>query len=105
MIVKTEEDHKEARKKNFFIVDNKGFHIMFKNKWKVSVQFGWGNYCDNYNNPPQEMREFGKYPYASNTAEVWAFNVETGKNYPKEPLAYQTPEEVLKFINKIARKK
>jgi len=27
----------------------KGFHITFENGYTVSVQFGPGNYCDNYN--------------------------------------------------------
>lgn len=27
--------------------DNKGFHIEFDNGLTISVQFGYGNYCDN----------------------------------------------------------
>lgn len=27
----------------------KGFQLTFANNWTISVQFGWGNYCDNYN--------------------------------------------------------
>lgn len=30
------------------ITGGKGFHITFDNGVTVSVQFGWGNYCDNY---------------------------------------------------------
>jgi hypothetical protein len=30
------------------ITDGKGFHITFANGYTVSVQFGPGNYCDNY---------------------------------------------------------
>lgn len=33
----------------FKITGKKGFHITFKNGYTVSVQFGPGNYCDNYN--------------------------------------------------------
>ena len=33
----------------FGINDNKGFHITFRNGVCVSVQFGGGNYCQNYN--------------------------------------------------------
>lgn len=32
----------------FCICGGKGFHIRFENGWSVSVQFGPGNYCDNY---------------------------------------------------------
>ena len=33
----------------FKITDNKGFHITFRNGVTVSVQFGGGSYCQNYN--------------------------------------------------------
>jgi hypothetical protein len=32
----------------FRITDGKGFNVQFANGWSISVQFGWGNYCDNY---------------------------------------------------------
>ncbi len=32
----------------FYITGKKGFHITFENGYTVSVQFGPGNYCDNY---------------------------------------------------------
>lgn len=32
----------------FNITKNKGFHITFANGWTVSVQWGAGNYGDNY---------------------------------------------------------
>lgn len=32
----------------FRITRGKGFHITFANGWTISVQFGNGNYCDNY---------------------------------------------------------
>ncbi len=99
----TNENRNEAVEKKLRICRNKGFHIKFKNGWIVSVQFGWGNYCNNYNNDPKEMRDFGKFPYASDTAEVWAWNKKG--HYPKEPLGYQTPEQILKFMNKIQKKK
>lgn len=33
---------------NFKITGGKGFHVRFANGWGVSVQFGPGNYSDNY---------------------------------------------------------
>lgn len=38
----------------FYITGKKGFHITFANGWTVSVQFGPGNYCQNYD------REIGR---------------------------------------------
>jgi hypothetical protein len=32
----------------FKITHHKGFHITFENGWTISVQFGGGNYCENY---------------------------------------------------------
>lgn len=32
----------------FCIHRTKGFHITLSNGWTLSVQFGGGNYCDNY---------------------------------------------------------
>lgn len=38
----------------FRITDGKGFSIRFANGWAISVQFGWGNYCDNYGYPRED---------------------------------------------------
>lgn len=38
----------KAQKEGFRITSGKGFHITFANGFTVSVQFGGGNYCDNY---------------------------------------------------------
>jgi hypothetical protein len=31
--------------------NNKGFRMTFENGWTISVQFGYGNYCDNNHHP------------------------------------------------------
>jgi hypothetical protein len=33
----------------FQITQNKGVHLTFKNGWVISIQWGYGNYCKNYN--------------------------------------------------------
>ena len=43
----------------FKITSKKGFHITFENNYTVSIQFGPGNYCDNYD------REIGEEEEAS----------------------------------------
>ena len=35
----------------FSISGNRGFQMTFENGYTVSVQFGPGNYCDNYSLP------------------------------------------------------
>ena len=40
----------------FRITDGKGFAIKFPNGWSISVQFGCGNYCDNYDHPRDDYR-------------------------------------------------
>lgn len=66
--------------KAFTITQGKGFGITFPNGWGISVQFGYGNYCDNYN----AYREPGESTDAhharlgaagSDTAECAVFNV------------------------------
>lgn len=34
----------------FKITMNKGFQLIFENGYAISVQFGQGNYCENYSN-------------------------------------------------------
>ena len=36
---------------NFKSTENKGFQMTFENGWTISVQFGYGNYCDNNHHP------------------------------------------------------
>ncbi|MAH47405.1 hypothetical protein CMI37_16395 [Candidatus Pacearchaeota archaeon] len=31
----------------FSVTGGKGFHVRYPNGWTISVQFGWGNYCEN----------------------------------------------------------
>lgn len=54
-----------VREHGFRICDQKGFHVTFENGWTVSVQFGGGNYSQNYGHPIGR----GEVP-PSNTAEV-----------------------------------
>ena len=44
----------------FSITNKKGFKVTFDNGWTVSVQFGPGNYCDNYDMPFGREEESGK---------------------------------------------
>ncbi len=75
--------------------ETRGFHIEFSNGWNVSVQWGRGTYSENYNSTTGGP---------SATAEVWSWNEETKERYPESPEAYQTPEEVARFISIVSQK-
>ena len=89
------------RPQGFWITGKKGFHIKFENGYTVSVQFGPGNYCDNYElNIGYDDEKAGKE--GSGDAEcavlkdgelidmpVWGDNVK----------GRMKPEDVLKLLN------
>jgi hypothetical protein len=55
----------------FRITQNKGFQMTFENGCTISVQFGYRNYCDNYDNHPDGY-DFsnGKTMVESSDAEI-----------------------------------
>jgi hypothetical protein len=86
--------------KMFDIPNGKGFHITFKNGWTISVQFGGGNYCDNY-----DKRIYSEYCGPSSNAEIAAWKGETWFDFDGGQVAgYLSPDEVLKYMNIIASK-
>jgi len=99
----------------FAITDGKGFQIRFENGWTVSVQFGGGNYSENYNLdigsertlgvPPSERAEIAAWD-ANGTWYKWTKRLddddaESG-TYTDTVAGWQTTTEVLAFINMIA---
>lgn len=87
----------------FQIRNDSGFHITFGNGWTVSVQFGSGNYCDNYNH---DMVPRSRTPPSAN-AEVaaWAKGGDWHRFDDGETVrGHMTPAEVLAFMNEIAAK-
>lgn len=67
----------------FAITAQKGFHMTFANGNTISVQWGKGNYCNNYN----LESKWGDPVPASSNAEVLAWNAE-GKNIALEETDY-----------------
>lgn len=93
---------------NFKITDGKGFRMQFENGWSVSVQFGHGNYCDNYDRIFRNPGEAGEE--GSNTAECAVFTPE--RNFSQPPgfdgddvKGNCTPSEVLELLNWAAEQK
>lgn len=82
----------------FKSINNKGFSMKFDNGWTISVQFGYGNYCDNNNHPKgfyfskdQEVTECSNaeiaiwdandewYNFGSDTVKGWCSVNEVGE--------------------------
>jgi hypothetical protein len=88
----------------FSITGGHGFHITFENLWTVSVQFGPGNYCDNYSRRIGfEEEQSGKD--GSSNAEVAAWGgggkmIDLGGG--DTVLGRQSVAEVLALLNDIA---
>lgn len=93
----------------FKITGGKGFHILFENGWTASVQWGPGNYCDNKDNRKLlngEERECGAM--GCGNAEIAAWPKDGSMIELKDGntvLGWQTPAQVLAFLNDIASRK
>jgi len=64
----------------FKIINGKGFYIEFPNHYIVSVQFGFGNYCENAGGPcPEDLSDDSENGRnGSRDAEVAVINGLTG---------------------------
>jgi len=90
---------------NFKITQNKGFQITFENDWTISVQFGYGNYCDNYKN--DKFRANNTEMIVDSTdAEIAIWNgngdwyvFDNGDTVKR----YCSPDEVAEWINKVIK--
>lgn len=86
---------------SFAITDHKGIRIRFENGWTVSIQFGFGNYCEHHNSP---IRDFN----AARKADLWeSAEAETALISPEgkfveydgsEVQGYRTPAQVAALI-------
>ena len=78
-----------------------GFHMKFPNGWAVSVQIGYGNYCDNRD------QDSGKGPHTEcANAEIAAID-KNGKFYRLTEHdnvdGYVEPEKIAEFILMVSR--
>lgn len=89
---------------NFKITQNKGFQMTFENGWTISVQFGYGNYCDNYNN--YEFRANNTEMIVESTdAEIaiWDANGEWYNFGSDTVKGYCSANEVAEWIEKVKK--
>lgn len=96
----------------FQITLGKGFQMRFANGWTVSVQWGGGNYCENYHDQINSIVGAVEGWAASGAkgckdAEIaaWDGNGNWLKLGNDTVQGRCSPDEVAKFIAKIARKK
>ena len=96
----------------FRITDGKGFQISFENGLTISVQFGYGNYCANKNEPINSHSANNK----CRDAEIAIFPTEgkdsawlTNKFLPnkrgEDVVGWIKPDEVAKLIGRVQRSK
>lgn len=86
----------------FKITRGKGFHITFENGYTVSVQFGSGNYGDNYDASFDDYEGAGEKGSKTVECAVWASDGEMiehplfdGSNVG----GYMPPSKVLELLN------
>jgi hypothetical protein len=86
----------------FIITASKGFHMTFTNGWKVSVQWGPGNYGDNHSS--MDWKGPKNTDCQSKTAEVAVFNPEGRWMLidGQQVTGWQTPDQVAKIISDVA---
>jgi hypothetical protein len=94
----------------FSNTQGKGFGITFANGWKVSVQWGPGNYGENYMGDFSEWmnKPCGSSYIQSRTAECAVFSPD-GEFFPwwgkrnGDIKGYMTADEVAKLISAVSR--
>ncbi len=85
-----------------------GFQMTFVNGWTVSVQWGYGNYCNNRDN--QNANKFSKEHNnsPSQTAEVAAWDTKNEWHVFEDTgdtvNGYMSPNKVIEFMAMIAAK-
>ena len=86
-----------------------GFHLTFDNKWTISVQFGGGHYCDNYdkrwNFAQVQAREDNSIRSSTAEIAVWNNSKKTNGLIPLENdnvRGYTTANEVAEVIHLVS---
>ncbi len=86
----------------FNITYNKGYHVTFANGWTVSVQWGYGNYCENRS---MDRYNTGQPVAPSSTAEIAAWKGKTWHYFANNEKVdgWKTPEEVAAFMVEVSK--
>ena len=89
------------------ITRNAGFHITFENGYTVSVQFGPGTYCDNYDKRFDDTEKCGEYGSSNAECAVWKDDGDLieCRGWGNTVKGWMTPDEILKLLKWAARQK
>ena len=90
----------------FSITGHKGFHLTFDNDWRVSVQFGPGNYCRRYNDKYCSPKNSDSW--ISSNAEIAVWHDSDGEMIMLERYVvrgYTTADEVAQVLHKVSTAK
>jgi len=93
---------KQVTRPGFKITDSKGFHITLENGWTVSVQFGPGNYADNYDaGIGRDERASGERGSSTAECAIWGGDGEMVRygDWGNAVSNRSTPTEVLELLN------
>lgn len=88
----------------FKSTSNKGFQMTFENGWTISVQFGYGNYCDNRCHPGGWHFEKKQEVTQSPNAEIAIWNDKSPDfyNFGSDTVkGYCSANEVAEWIDKV----
>lgn len=88
----------------FSISQGKGFQMTFANGWTVSVQFGYGNYCENRSYDRTDFDPGVKPKGESKDAEIAAWDASgTWYDFEHDQVkGWCSADEVAAFITKVA---
>jgi len=89
----------------FYSTNNKGFQMLFENGWTISVQFGYGNYCDNNNHPLGFYFSKNQEMTTSSDAEIGIWDKEGHYyNFGNDTVkGYCSTNEVAEWIDKVSK--
>lgn len=98
----------------FYVNGGKGFVMAFSSGLTISVQFGYGNYCENKNNAAQRNNERSLLAFLfdtkSQTAEIAIWETESGNwvtsnfidCHGDNVIGYLSADQVATLIAKVA---
>lgn len=89
----------------FTSTSNKGFSLTFENGWTISVQFGYGNYCDNNRHP--DGWDFSKKQEVTQSSDaeiaIWDADGEWYNFGSDTVKGYCSANEVAEWITKVSK--
>ncbi len=89
----------------FNSTQNKGFQMTFENGWTISVQFGYGNYCQNNHHPKGFYFSKNQDITSSEDAEIaiWDRNGQWFNFGSDTVKGYCSTNEVAEWIDKVSK--